>query len=475
MIINKIYGWLTNSRKTSIIDASKSIDYWINDPSTPNLIGKTVYSKTKLPLNVNGFVGGGYKISTPQGRAANCYAVLNNTINNLSLKIEKFPNKWAASSNLGVYPVAGQDFNAYYDRSSLKFFYGYDPVIKKNIYTADSSDVVSHELGHAILDAIRPDFWNVQSYEIWALHESFGDIVALLNIMENIDVLNLAIKQTSGNLSKSNTISRLAEEFGKAIYNLTKGSNGYSPFYLRDAVNSFNYVSPEILPDETPDNVLSRECHNFSRVWTGTWYECLVGIYKFETENNNIRPIDALVLARDIMSNYFFSAVTSVPLTGKIFEALAKKIIFIDSNRGGKYSSVLNEVFSKRNIIKKIGILNTIDLSDINGNKKFLKTDILDEGITIYNDVERSKVVKLSDFINKKQLINKKLYNLEIEVPFEDRYEVSKSGLAIQSVNNLEDNVNIAIMCINSLSTTDRLDKLFKIEDNKLIREKIIN
>lgn len=472
-MFEKIYNWLTNSKKTNLIDVSKPIDYWLNDPSTPSLIGRTAYSKTKLPLVVNGFVGGGYKINTTQGRAANCYAVLNNTLNGITPKIQKFPGKWAATSNLQVYPVAGQDFNAFYDRRSLRFFYGYDPVVRKNIYTADSSDIVSHELGHALLDSIRPDFWNIQSYEVWALHESFGDIVALLSVMENKNTLTAAIKQTSGDLLKSNTISRLAEEFGKAIFNLTKGSGGYTPFCLRDAVNNFNYTSPELLPDDAPDNILSRECHSFSRVWTGTWYECMVGIYTFEIQNNNINQIDALILAKETMASYFFSAVGSVPVTGKLFEAIAKKILMIDSSKGGKYQSVLNNIFIKRNIIKSVGVLNTFDLNSINSHKKFSKVESND-GI-IYNDIEKIKIIKISDFINKKSLTNKLLYDVEIEVPFEDRYEVSKDGIAIQSVNNLEENVNIAIMCINSLSNTNKLEQLFFIENNKLVRDKIIN
>jgi hypothetical protein len=472
-MFEKIYNWLISGKKTNLIDTSKPIDYWLNDPSTPSLVGKTIYSKSKLPLSVSGFVGGGYKITTPQGRAANCYAVLNNTLNGITPKIEKFPGKWAATSNLQVYPVAGQDFNAFYDRRSLKFFYGYDPVAKKNIYTADSSDVVSHELGHALLDSIRPDFWNIQSYEVWALHESFGDIVALLNIMENRNVLAEAIKQTSGDLSKSNTISKLAEEFGKAIYNVTRGTNGYTPFCLRDAVNNFNYVDPSLLLDDSPNNVLSRECHNFSRVWTGTWYECLVGIYKFEIENNKRSQLDSLVLAKETMASYFFSAVGSVPTTGKLFEAIAKKILLIDSSKGGKYSTVLNSVFIKRNIISTLGMLNSFDFNSMNSYKKFSKLESSD-GV-VYDDVEKTKIVKIADFVSKKSLVDKRFYNIEVEVPFEDRYEISKNGMTIQSVNNLEENVNIAVMCINSLSSTNKLDQLFTIENNKLIRDKIIN
>jgi hypothetical protein len=40
--------------------------------------------------------------------------------------------------------------------------------------------VVCHELGHAILDALKPQLFNVASTEAGAFHEAFGDISAIL-------------------------------------------------------------------------------------------------------------------------------------------------------------------------------------------------------------------------------------------------------------------------------------------------------
>ena len=472
-MLNKIYNWIFPTKKTNILNNNQPIEYWVNDPSIPELTGSTMYSGSILPINVSGFVGGGHKMTTPEGRAANCYAIVNNTVGSITPKMKKFPGRWAATNTLNVYPAAGQDLNAFYDRSSLKFFYALDPVVKKNIYTSDSSDVVSHETGHALLDAIRPDFWNVQSYEVWALHESFGDVVAILNIIENKDLVNMALKQTSGDLSKSNVISKLAEELAKAIFNITKGKKGYSPLFLRDAANDFHYVSPDRLSDNTPDNILSRECHNFSRVWTGAWYACLVGIYNFNIKNNNSNQFDALMSAKDVMASYFFEAVQNVPMTSRLFEALAKKIILIDSENGSKYSEVLNKVFTERNIIGKLGILSDFSFNDLKSDKKFVQTEF--DGNKIYRDMEKIKVLKISDYVSKKEVLNKNLYNVEIEVPFEDRYELSKDGIFIQSTNNIEENVNIAVMCLNSLSENNLLGNLFKIENNKLIRNKFIN
>jgi hypothetical protein len=179
------------------------------------------------------------------------------------------------------------------------------------------------------------------------------------------------------------------------------------------------------------------------------------------------------MLAKDVMASYFFEAAQTVPMTSKLFEALAKKIILIDSENGSKYSEVLNKVFTERNIIGKLGILSDFSFDNLKSDKKFVQVEF--DGNKIYRDMEKIKVLKISDYVSKKEVLNKKLYNVEIEVPFEDRYELSKNGIFVQSTNNIEENVNIAVMCLNSLSSNNLLDNLFKIENNKLVRNKFIN
>src|SRR5262247_3863818 len=43
------------------------------------------------------------------------------------------------------------------------------------VHACESPDVVNHEQGHALLDAVRPDFWDAPFAEVAAFHESFGD------------------------------------------------------------------------------------------------------------------------------------------------------------------------------------------------------------------------------------------------------------------------------------------------------------
>lgn len=48
---------------------------------------------------------------------------------------------------LRVRPEVGKDFNAFYDGGQLAFFFDRDPVTKNVVFTANSADIVSHELG----------------------------------------------------------------------------------------------------------------------------------------------------------------------------------------------------------------------------------------------------------------------------------------------------------------------------------------
>ena len=80
--------------------------------------------------------------------------------------------RWQPGRTLRVTLDAGVDLNAYYDRRGLSFFH--DTVGRTTVYSGESPDVVCHELGHAVLDALRPELWDAMSVEVAAFHESFG-------------------------------------------------------------------------------------------------------------------------------------------------------------------------------------------------------------------------------------------------------------------------------------------------------------
>jgi hypothetical protein len=179
--------------------------------------------------------------------------------------------RWHAGRPLIVDLDAGVDLNAYYDRQELCFFHA--TVRGVAVYSGESPDVLCHELGHALLDAIRPQLWNAASIEVASFHESFGDISAMLSALELESVRDMVLADTGGKLARASRVSRLAEQLGWAIRQ--SHPDAVDADCLRNAVNSFFYRQPESLPPMAPASALSSEPHSFSRVFTAAWLESL--------------------------------------------------------------------------------------------------------------------------------------------------------------------------------------------------------
>ena len=182
---------------------------------------------------------------------------------------------WVRGAVLPVVPIEGEGLNAYYDRKALHFFRDVNAATGDVVQSGDSPDVVTHEQGHAVLDAVRPDLWDAPHFEVAAFHEGFGDLAAILVALDEPDLARAAIRETKGSLDHSNLVSRLAEELAAAVI-ARYGPEAALPDSLRDAVNSFLYRSPRSLPDEAAADALSREPHSFCRVVTGACWDVLV-------------------------------------------------------------------------------------------------------------------------------------------------------------------------------------------------------
>lgn len=357
-LFNFILNFFNNKKSLGANVVKKLTLHYINDPSTPDLKQDVLLPDNNfMPLTVRNMTPtGGSSVGTPSWQAENAYISLVNCLNNLQKYFPTTIKKWAATSNLIIFPRAGNQANAYYDRSSLKFFYFNSYVDKKLIYTVESSDIVTHELGHAILDAIRPDFWSAAAFEVGAIHESFGDIIALINLLQYDIVLDKMMISTGGNLRQNNFVSELAEQFGKALR---------MPHGLRNAFSSIKYVDPNTLP--TNGNGLIKEVHSFSVVWTGAFYDLLVSIYE---KLGKSKP--ALVQARDIVTKLLFDAIIKVPTSVKFINSLAKCMIDADKRiYKSAYSAILISVFKNRNILTPIDVkvLSTANITMLGAEK----------------------------------------------------------------------------------------------------------
>ena len=181
---------------------------------------------------------------------------------------------WEVGSVLPVDLDFGVDLNAFYDREGLKFFHG--SAAGRTIFSGESPDVVCHELGHAVLDSLKPQLFDAASIEVAAFHESFGDMSALLSALQLPSVREGVLAETGGVLGRASRISRLAEQLGWAIRQSVPSA--VEPDCLRNAVNTFFYRDPDTLPTTASAASLSSEPHSFSRLFTGAFFEGLDGM-----------------------------------------------------------------------------------------------------------------------------------------------------------------------------------------------------
>ncbi len=172
---------------------------------------------------------------------------------------------WASGlGRLLLLPHAGYQENAFYDRGTgaLHFFYFEGPA-GKPVYTCLSHDIVAHELGHAVLDGLKPYYNEVSSPEAAGFHEYFGDAVAMMASLGNREIARIVTRGGPDRLSAKNVVSAIASEFGAALRGLPDED------YLRGAWNRRRMTDLRGTYEE----------HDWSEVLTGVYYDLLEYLY----------------------------------------------------------------------------------------------------------------------------------------------------------------------------------------------------
>ncbi|MFF5019926.1 hypothetical protein [Streptomyces sp. NPDC001165] len=239
---------------------------------------------------------------------------------------------------------AGNDLNAFYDRKGLWFFRS--TVAGVTVAACESPEVVAHETGHAILDALRPRLFNAASAETAALHEAFGDISALLTSIQ-LEPLRIAVlAETQSDLELSSRVSRMAEQLGAAI---RQGHpNAVDPDCLRNLSNSFFYRDPVELPPNGPANMLSSEPHSFSRVFSGAFLKVVAGIFR----QQDLQDQAGLAFAAETAGQLLVDAVVAAPVVSAYYAQVAGHMIAADQRRNdGKYGPSLRSAFIRHGIL----------------------------------------------------------------------------------------------------------------------------
>jgi len=84
------------------------------------------------------------------------------------------------------------------------------------ICTALSHDIIAHETTHALLDGLRSSFMEPTNVDVPAFHEGFSDLVALFLHFTYADVVERAIRESRGTLTRGSLLTDIAREFGYA-------------------------------------------------------------------------------------------------------------------------------------------------------------------------------------------------------------------------------------------------------------------
>lgn len=310
-----------------------------------NLVGLRPDPKYKLTPNEDGnYV---YPQGHPSATGANVFGAAAATVNKYNEVLGELTGKqieWSfGDKQLKLSPETGEWPNAFYARQ----FKGVHFFDYKTTSTGDSGEVASHETGHAVLDAIRSGFMEGSGTETGAFHEAFGDSLAMLMTLGNAKAVEAIVGQTEGGdlSSKRNMLSDMGEAFGNVL-----GKEGG----IRTSFNNFVYADPATLPEQGDQDHLGREIHDFSRLWSGAFYDVLDGIAD-ANRAAGMSPKDALLAAGEegwklLVGQMENSAVSSETT----FKEMAVNLLAGDAQfNGGQRQELIRNVMVRRELLAK--------------------------------------------------------------------------------------------------------------------------
>lgn len=147
---------------------------------------------------------------------------------------------------LRLYPHALRTDNAYYSPEKKAILFGYFPasdeaqgvvVPGSMVFTCLSSDIIAHEMSHALLDGLHRRFQEASNPDVIAFHEAFADIVALFQHFTFKELVRFEIGRARGDLNAATLLSGLASQFGHG----TGGRTGPLRDYTSPRTAELNY------------------------------------------------------------------------------------------------------------------------------------------------------------------------------------------------------------------------------------------
>lgn len=255
--------------------------------------------------------------------------------------------KWSSSAanpnSLNLAPDAGDDLNAFYDRSKLAFFHHTFNNI--TTYSGASTDVVAHECGHAFLDTLRPELFGSAVTEHGAIHEAFGDCMAVLVALSD-KVTRQALLAQSPDLGTANFVEATAEDLSAAVKR-ELGAN-HPAAEPRHALNNFVYQLPTTLPTTGGPNVLTSEIHSFGRIFSGCFYDTIRNIFTAGPRQDEASLLAASQTAAKLLTAGIQQAATA----SRFFQSVGRAMSLADqAQNNGANRTAIAQAFSRHGIL----------------------------------------------------------------------------------------------------------------------------
>jgi hypothetical protein len=251
--------------------------------------------------------------------------------------------KWQGNrKKLPLHQDEGQDLNAFYNRQTFSFFH--QTFGGTTFFSGASTDVVAHEVGHGLLDSVRPDFFSVNFLEVGALHEAFGDCMALLTGLADNET-RVKLLAAASDLRKKNFLESTAEDLSEGIRRFNPNHNAAEP---RHAFNKFQFQIPSTLPSTGGPGKLINEVHSFGMLFSGCFWDVIANIFAAGASHNEAALASAAALAGKIL----IAGVKGAVITPRFLQSVGRAMVLADESlHGGANRDHIRDAFQAHNIL----------------------------------------------------------------------------------------------------------------------------
>lgn len=284
-----------------------------------------------------------YHIGDPRFHQLNAYAIASRAVDLVEYELGRLLDWGFEANRLIILPHAGYLANAFYEEATHSLqFYSFRQADGSVYHTSLVHDIVAHETGHALLDAVRDRYTEGNHRETAAIHEAFGDLAAVFAAFSHQVVREQFLAAVGRTLRGPNPVASIAENFE---------TSADGALALRDLAAA---VDPAVFRGTTEPHLLSLQL-------SGAVWEALIRMY--EANLTREEPEPAFKRARTALQRMVVRGLDYLPPADATFAEFGAAIYradrFANPADGNGYRSILATTFAERGLIA-----NASDIAD---------------------------------------------------------------------------------------------------------------